>query len=85
MKSYDRTNKRYVFVNNNIHELLKLNKHKDWYDFARNPIVNMIAEKARTYIGYSVKTYNADICWTLYNLALKLHKENLKYQLKFNT
>lgn len=83
MKSDLRINKRYVFVNNNMNLLLKLNKHKDWNDFARNPLISVIAEKARDYIGYSCKTYNADICWTLYNLALKLHKENINYQMKY--
>ena len=81
MKSNERLNRRYVFVNNNIDLILKLDKHKNWHEFAKHPAISIISEKARKYIGYSCKTYDVDICWTLYRLAKELHQENIKYQL----
>jgi hypothetical protein len=81
MKSTERLNRRYVFVNNNMNLLLKLDKHKNWNEFAKHKYIPVISEKARKYIGYSCKTNNVDICWTLYRLAKELHQENIKYQL----
>ena len=84
-KLYERYKRRIVFVYNNMDLLLKLDKlrkEKKWAAFTlKNPLVKKIANKARQYIGYSNKTYDADICWTLYMMALDLHRENIKYQL----
>jgi len=86
MKSTERLNKRYVFVNNNMKLLLSLHKQRKingWGAFVKNPIVDEIANKARLYINYSTKTVNCDIVWSLYKVAYDLHKENIKYQLKY--
>jgi hypothetical protein len=85
MKILDRQIKRIVFVNHNINLILKLDsqqKEKGWNAFVKNPLVDEIADRARRYLEFSIKTNNCDIVWPLYQLAKKLSAENIRYQLK---